>query len=360
MTNGIDSGVALPAGHVAVVANIYAGLFGGPISQLLKCLAAVKLSGELKKSGLVSVPVCRLCGVAPPGFLPWEICLVDRDSKLHYLKSDASETDIERIIPDGDGETLSALKDVFTPGADFVASCARWFEYLLKDFGMLVTAEGAAAPGQDSGAESRFLRQSRELFVAAFIADSTEIAEYAKALPLWEIGGLPRPLVWPCPDATISNARSLRTLKRYGLDVERLFEGKERVIDCVRETMKSDVPGVLQKLRNEAIAVLDDLETAVFAARAERSDRVRKTRAARIACQLDKIQRHSRAALADKEKAAENRIRKACNFLAPFGRRQQDILCAAQIPVFYGRAGLRALFERLDITTRDPQLIELN
>ena len=131
-------------------------------------------------------------------------------------------------------------------------------------------------------------------------------------------------------------------------------------MDYVRETLKSDVPDRLQKLRDETCAVLDELETTVFAASGERSDRIRKARAARITYQLEKIKRHSRVALTDKEKAAANRICKACDFLAPLGRRQQDALGGAQIPVSYGGAGLRALFERLDITTPDHQLIEMN
>jgi len=354
------SGVDLPPGCVAVVANISAGLFGGPLSQLLKCLAAVKVRGEFEKNGVSAVAVCYVSGDSPPGFSPWEICLVDRGSKLHCLKSSADGNEVERIFPDGDREALSALKEAFAPGLNVVASCARWFEYLLKDFGVIVVEDGAVAAGRDSGgSEPRCLRQGRELPVAAFVADSLEIGEYVKALPLYEREGIPRPLVWPCPDATISGARSMKTLKRYGLDFTRLFEGKERVMDYVRGTLKSDVPDGLRKLLDEARAVLDELETAAFAARAERSDRVHKARAARITYQLEKIQRHSRGALADKEKAAENRIRKACDFLAPLGRRQQDTLGAAQIPLSYGLAGLHALYERLDIATTNHQLMEL-
>ena len=357
-----SSDIDLPPGYVAVVANVYADPLGGPLSQLLKCLTAVKICAEFEKNGVAAAPVCCVRKDAQPDFLPWEINFVDRGSKLHCLQSAARDEDFfEKIFPDGDRESLSALKEAFAPGTYSVSSCARWLEYLMKDFGVLVIEQGAVAPDHNSGdSEPLCLRQSRELPVAAFVADSSEITEYVKALPLWDRDGLPRPLVWPCPDVTISNARNLKTLKRYGLDFSQLFDGKERVMDYVRVALKSDVPARLQKLRDEAVAVLDELETAVFAARGERSDRIRKARAARIIYQLEKTQKHSRDALADKEKAAANRICKTCDFLAPLGRRQKDVLCAAQIPVSYGRAGLRELYERLDITTPNHQLIEIN
>ena len=370
-----SSGTNLPPGSVAVVANIYAGFFGGPLSQLLKCLAAVKIRAEFEKNGVAAAAVCLVRYGARPGFSPWESVLIDRSSKLHFLKSTAGDNEtpspanadirdenfLREIFPGGDIESLSALKEAFLPGANLVSSCALWFEYMLKDFGAIVMEADAVSTGYNlSGAESQGLRQGRELPVAAFVADSSEIAEYVDAPPLRDGAGLVRPLVWPCPDATISNARSLKTLKRYGLDFERVFEGKERVIEYVRGTLKSDVPARLQKLRDEAGAVLDELEAAVFAARGDRSKRIRKARAARIIYQLEKIQRLSRAALSDKEKAAANRICKACDFLAPLGRRQKDALSVAQIPVSFGRAGLRALYEHLDITTSDHQLIEIN
>ena len=365
----------MPKGSAAVVSNFYACLLGGPLSQLLKCLTAVKVCAEFEKQGVYAVPVCLARQDAPRGFSTREINFIDRASKLHCLKPYEMETndagsvidgrgneklfaEIEKIFPDAETEPLSALKEAFIPNTNSVSSCARWLKYLLNEFGVHVIE---VAPEQASGnSDFQCLPQNLMFPVAAFVADSSEIAEYAKESALCESEGMPRPLVRPLTYATISNARSLKTLRRYGLDLTRIFDGKERVLDYVRKTLESDVPDRLQKLRNESAAVLDELEPAAFAARGERSVRIRKARAARIIYQLEKLQKHSCAAVADKEKAAENRIRKACDFLAPFGRRQQDTFGGAQIPLFYGRTGLRAIYERLDITTQDHQLIEMD
>ena len=354
----------LPEGSVAIIANFYASLFGGPLSQLLKCLTAVKVCAEFEEKGVSAVPVCLVNQNVPPGFSKFEINFIDRGSKIHCLKSYGKEEDsrgafigcksteklfeeVENIFPDGDRDALSALKDAFVHDTDFVSSCARWVKYMFKEFGALVIEHDA-------------LPQCLTLPVAALVMDSAEIAEYGKDVSPWKRDDIPRPIVRPLPDVTISNARSLKTLKRYGLDLSRVFDGKAHAMDYVRKTLESDVPACLQKLRDETSAILDELETAAFSAHGELSIQISKARAARIIYQLDKIQKHSRAAIADKQKAAENRINKACDFLTPFGRRQQDTMGGAQFPLLYGMAGLRALYERLDITTPDHQLIEMD
>jgi hypothetical protein len=366
------STIGLPPGSVAVATNFYAGLFGGPLSQLLKCLTTVKICVKFEKNGIAAVPVCVVRKEAHPGFSPGEINFIDRGSKLHCLKSsewekrtpetviDGKEVErlfeeIENIFPYGDRDALTALKEAFSPDTDLVSSCALWIKYLMKDFGATIVKYDAFMPDCNSGDSER---RCHTLPVAVFVADFTDIAECDKRQA--EEGGLLQPPGRLCPNVTISNARSLKTLKRYELDYARLVDGKEHIMNYVRETLKSNVPNRLRKLRDETGDVLDELETGAFAASDERSDRTRKTRAARIIYQLEKIQRYSRAALADKEKAAENRIRRACDFLSPLGRRQQDVLGGAQIPLSYGLTGLRKLYERLDITTPDHQLIEMD
>ena len=360
------SAANLPSGSVAVVSNFYAGLFGGPLSQLIKCLTAVKVCAEFEKNGTAAVPVCLVRQDAPLGFSPIEITLIDRGSGLHYLKSSGMEVntaeavvdvknydrlfgEIEKIFPDGDREALLAMKEAFYHDAESVSSCARWLKYMLKDFGAIVVEHDA-------------LPQNPPFPVAAFVADSSEISEYANEATLHERDDATRPIIWPLPDVTISNVRIMKTLRHYELDISRIFDGKEQVMDYARGTLKSDVPDRLQKLLDETVAVLDELERSAFSepCEYERSVRIRKARSARIVYQIKKIHKHTCAALAEKEKTAENRIRKACDFLSPFGRWQQNTLGCAQVPISHGRAGLRALYERLDITTQNHQLIEMD
>ena len=360
------------SGSVAVVTNFYAGLFGGPLSNLLKCLTAVKACAEFEKNGTTAVPVCLVQKDTPSGFSPWEINLIDRHSKLHCLKTAVMEdaeiqgcrddikklfAEIEKIFPECDRETLFALKEAFITDAEpheiswLVSSCACWLEYLLKDFGITIVTTDAFATDQNT---CDIKRQRLTLPVAAIVADDAEIEEYDKTLPVHVY--TTQPILRACPDVTIINARSLKTLKRYGLH-PREISGAPRIF---HEDTAKNVPERLQKLRDETAAVLGELETGTFASHGDRSKRIRNARTARIIYQLEKIQRHCSNAITGKEKTAENRIRKVRDFVTPLGRRQQVTLGSAQIPLFYGMAGLHALYDRLDITTQNHQLIELD
>ena len=362
----------LPQDSVAVVLNFYAGLFGGPIFQLLKCLTAVKICDDFKKNGIAAVPVCLVRQDAAYGFSTGEIHLLDHSSKLHCLKSSGREegthgtiigsenakkllSEIEKIFPYGDREALTALKEAFTPDTNSVSSCVCWLKYLLKDYGVTVVEHDVLSVSHNARISEQ---QSLTLPIAVFVADLAEIMEYDKMSS--ELEYVQQPIVRYYPHVTIANTRSMKTLKRYGLDFERLFDGKQQVMYYVRDAMKSDVPGRLKKLRDETGTVLDELTIAAFGAQDERSVRFRSERAARIIYQLEKIHRHSRDALANKEATAKNRLCRVCDFLAPLGRRQQDVLCGAQIPISYGLTGLRAIYECLDITTSNHQLIVLN
>ena len=355
------------SGSVAVVTNFYAGLFGGPLSQLLKCLTAVKVCAEFKINGTTAVPVCLVRHDAPPGFSHWEINLIDRHSKLHCLKTAGREDagipgdgsdikklfeEIEKIFPDGDRETLTTLKEAFISDTNITSSCASWLKYLFKDYGVTIVEYDDYL---DDLNPCGIIHKSLPLPVSAIVADAAEIEEYDKTPPTYAVD-IPQPIVRPCPNATIINARSMKTLKRYGL-YPREISGAPRIF---HEDTAKNVPERLQKMRDEAAAVLDELETGAFAVRGDRSERIREARAARIIYQLEKIQRHCSNAITGKEKTAESRICKVRDFLTPLGRRQQDALGGAQIPLFYGMAGLRELYERLDITTQNHQLIELD
>ena len=357
---------------VLIVTNFYTSIFGGPLSQLLKCLTAAKIGVGLKKSGVAAVPVCIVHRYAPSGFIPYEINLIDKHSGLHCLTLAGMDENTQEIIvggksiellfgeinnifPDGDGESLSVMKDTFIPGANYVSSCMRWLEYLLKDFSVLVVEHNDFVP--------EYLRHGRMFPITAFVADSAEIMEGRNALLPWERDDNPRPPVIPCPDVTIANARSLKTLKHYDLDFDQLFDGRERVMDYLYGAMESDVPDHMRKLRDDTRVALEELygvQNAAPGARCDRSFRICKTRAAKIIYQLEKIRRHSSAALAVSKATAEKRIRNACDFLSPLGRRQMDVLGGAQIPLSYGRAGLRTIYERLDISDRNHQLIEID
>ena len=71
---------------VAVVAIFYGGLFGGPVSQILKCFTAIKICDELARQGISAAPVCWIRSAPPGDASHWSPFLLDHKSELQTLE----------------------------------------------------------------------------------------------------------------------------------------------------------------------------------------------------------------------------------------------------------------------------------
>jgi uncharacterized protein YllA (UPF0747 family) len=388
---------------VAVVANFYASLFGGPVSQILKCLTAIKICEELKQQGIAASPVCWIHSSPPPGFSSHALQILDRDFQIRQLEFEDALSpsrieemlaEIERIGAGSfDEETLELLKRSFNPKGTLSSSNAQWIASLMKQWGMTVwdsespemqnawnkarTAVldqyeliqsvmkkqadelahmGYPANSQNSSIPS-FLMQSLSLPVVAFIADPQEIYEFAKVAPVCEALAGMQPLIWPRCSATIINSRSQRTLERYKLSFPQLFSGETSIMKFVKKSVTNKAPEILRTLKAEADACL--LETGLLESQDKKFSKIRERCREKILYQLEKLHRHSAGAVSVKEQTAMRKIHRACNFLAPNRRLQETELGGIQIPLRYGRAGMQALYEKLDIRNLEHQIIEL-
>ena len=385
------SDINWPQGHVAVIADFHAGLFGGPISQLLRCLSAIKVCEELKRRGVDATPVCWIRADTTADFSPHEIHLLDHCYRLHRISlnapNDLHETgtgtaqamvcddrtehlldEIEAIFPSSvavaeNNRAFAALRKAFAPGSNFISANARWTGDLLNHWGMLTMKPDES----DSDTVDKELRktavsfplmQCQKLPVAIIITESRDDSAGITAASLWKHAGVTRPLFWPRAQVTITSARINKFLRRYDLDFTQLFNGSGNIMESVCEKMQSDVPERLQWLETEVRDALKELK--VFDAHDQRSARDGRERGERILYQFEKLRRHTDGALVHKKQTAINRIRKACDFLTPHGRRQEDVLGLLQIPLRYGTTGLQTLYENLDITNFDNQLVEID
>jgi uncharacterized protein YllA (UPF0747 family) len=199
--------------------------------------------------------------------------------------------------------------------------------------------------------------QSLVLPVVAFIADPQEIYEFTKAAPAYEALHMAQPLIWPRCGATIINSRSIRTLEHYQVKFSQLFDGEAKVMEYVKKSIANEAPAVLQRLRSEADACLP--ETGLPESQDKRFAKIRDRCREKILYQLEKLHRHAAGALRIKEQTAMRKVHRACNFLAPNGHLQEAELGGIQIPLRYAHAGLRALYEKLDIRNLEHQIIEL-
>ena len=143
---------------VVVLVGHEAGLLGGPLSAVLKCLTAAKLAGELQKQGCAAVPVCWIDTVTASADAR-TIRLLDPDAKLHEFALAGTEGNgrdpvppqIESLLSQahhllGHGmlepDIAAAIKDCYSPGITFAASSARLLSVLMEGFGLIVLDPG--------------------------------------------------------------------------------------------------------------------------------------------------------------------------------------------------------------------------
>jgi uncharacterized protein YllA (UPF0747 family) len=399
---------------VVVVANFYAGLFGGPAYQILKCLTAIKICEELAKHSVDAVPLCWVSADSPAGSVKRSITLMDHQSELHKLQLDDSESIdplpsrklsrnqvsalLSRIESIGqetyDPEILEVLKSVFIPGADFSSASARLISNLMSEWGMVVlngdTPDFESAktrvlasvfdpPGRVSGmirkqaaelaragyegdpsetAALTFCAQNSLLPILAIVLDPFEVYPYATALPILDYAGLLRPIVWPQSNATLTDSRRRRILSRYDLGLHQLYSGEDAVIEEIRNGIPSRSVDILNGLKSRVDECVLELKTLA----PDRKKFAKKSAMCRekILYQLEKLRKHYVEARARREQTVNRQMHKACNLLAPNRRMQERELAGIQIPLRYSRAGLRLLFRKLDISNIGHQLISMD
>lgn len=398
---------------VAVVAIFYGGLFGGPVSQILKCFTAIKICDELARHGISAAPVCWIRSAPPGDASHWSPFLLDHKSELQTLELTGSNPEgfsaqdslpwnqiaplLEQIEEMGEGafdsEILEILQSAYCPGATFFSATAYLVKALMQEWGMLVFEgdhpamqqslfEGLSRDSsQSEKVQSRMRRYSKDLEergyvrnasvddispclipslampVIAAVVDSQELLEYEQAYPVFAELGLPQPVIWPQCSATVLDGRSRRTLDRFNLNLQQLFLGEDAALEIIKESMRYSAPNSLLKLQGDVHQSMAELCASDFHGN-ELAEPLNACKE-KVTYQLEKLRRQCNRAIAIKEDAARRRLHRACNVLAPNGRSQEHALSGIQIPLSYSRAGLRLLYEKLDIWKFNHQQIEM-
>jgi uncharacterized protein YllA (UPF0747 family) len=391
-----------------VLANFSSSLFGGPVSQILKCLTAIKVCRELANRQVAAVPLCWMGSSVASS--KWSVTLLDHRSELHRLQLEQSGpadsasgvpmvsggvsallSQIEELGRGAfDGEVLEILRAAFSSGATLSSACARLMANLMKEWGVIVLDAGAPALGptldevlapirnqtekilslpRKRALESAeyppagnsppdIFAQSLAMPVIARVVDPSEIYGCAKLFPVFHEAGLTGPMIWPQSSATILDSRSTRILERYDLSIRELYSGEEKIVNNIRNTMPSSAARKLEGMTMDVQIRIAELGALVAA-----GNKLAKTADSckgKIVYQLEKLRQHFEAAVTRKEEVASRQIHKACNFLAPNRQVQERELAGIQIPLLYSLAGLRSVYERLDVFKLEHQLIRMD
>jgi hypothetical protein len=166
---------------------------------------------------------------------------------------------------------------------------------------------------------------------------------------------MPQPLIWPQVSATIGDTRIRRTFDKYQLDLSQLYRGENDLLDHFKRGLPRAGLEKLENLQLEVDARIADLQSLVSGG-TEFSQAAGSCRE-KVLYQINKLRHLFDVALKSKEETAKRRIQKACNLMAPNRKLQERELAGIHIPLTYSLAGLRRLYEKLDIMNFEHQLI---
>ena len=262
-----------------------------------------------------------------------------------------------------DTEVLEILRSSFGSETTLAGACARLVAALMKEWGIIVLdphsldLEDAGCAAALSALPASVLQCSL-LPVIATVIDPFEVDAFTGAQSFLRDRNLVGPMAWPQASATVLDSRSRRILDRYGLDLKRLYAGADAIITGILDAMPRGASEKLGKLKletEERIAALNALCPGDGTLRG-----VADSGREKIIFQLDRLKENFETACKRKEEMVRRQISRTCNTLAPNGRIQERELGGIQMLLRYSCAALRPLYEKLDILSREHQLIAMD
>lgn len=384
-------------GTVAVVAPVYADLFGGNLSQLLKCLTAARLAEELSRHSVDALAVCWIRPYSGRGYsLGRTLNLLDPQGRLHKFLERAQEWPggipdgmhvyegkadlIARVEKLGAGrfneETLALLKTADLPGNSeparifemflrpwrgiVVDARARGFDEALEKSGNRAFPDLPATSSASFSAEAAIDYQRQCLLFPRplFVLDPWDYESFVQARSMAEERFGRSPLCWPAASATIVDKDSRRTLRKYGLSFEDLLASGPGLLQKLEEEISANPAG--QKLKSLELQLQESLEPLGDPSTGSRSFRkAREECRERILYQLRKIGRRFEGTRVQRLEILQRRISRLRPSLMPDGRMQELRLSAAHFLLAYGMALPEVLYENLNIESFEHHTIDL-
>ncbi len=178
--------------------------------------------------------------------------------------------------------------------------------------------------------------------VAAYVAGPAEIAYYAQLSGLYELFGVPMPVIYPRASLTLVEARVTELLRKFKLRLEDVFVDQARLAtQVVGDQLPEELEGLLEGCRRQigdAFQAL--LEKAVVFEPTLRD--YLQSAAGKVEHQLEGVGHKLRQAQRAREKASRGQIARISGHLFPDGQLQERVV---NIIPFLVRHGLGFIAE---------------
>jgi bacillithiol biosynthesis cysteine-adding enzyme BshC len=193
----------------------------------------------------------------------------------------------------------------------------------------------------------------------AYVAGTSEIAYYAQMKGIYEHFGLPMPIIYPRKSLTLLEKKIEKVLDNYHLSVQDFWGDVEMLINNIA---KAQLPESIDDKIAKASACIDkdlqSLEDEVTSFDATLKDSVEVVKG-KINHQIDILEKKILQAYKKRNEIVRNQIHKAKNNLYPNNHLQERELNVVPFLFKYGFGFIERLYEALDISNFDHQILRL-
>jgi len=191
---------------------------------------------------------------------------------------------------------------------------------------------------------------------AAYVGGPAEVAYFAQAGAVYEVFRRPAPPVFPRISATVLEPRIERVLKKYDLQFQDMFRGR----DFVRRKAVANVQGVeiFDLVRDRLMTELESLREALNAVDPTLSGALDNSRQ-KVLHQVETLRTKFVNAEARRNDTLERHLDSVLNSFFPEKKLQERVINITSFLVRYGLGFIRRLEEELDVDSREHQVIEL-
>ena len=231
----------------------------------------------------------------------------------------------DRVLSEGGGARLRRSNETFDEEE------LRW---------VLETDPGRVSPG----ALLRPVTEARAFPVVAYVAGPSEISYLAQSRVLFELHGVPAPVVVPRASFRLIESKVAKVLRKYDIAADRLTGNAGAAI---RRLLEERAPQRLQssliELRKTAATAIDQIEEAALDFDPGSRSSVGSGKKA-VFDAIAEMEGRLRARVREKHSVMEGQLEKAAVNLYPDGRPQERVLNPYMYLVRYGDSLLERLY----------------
>ena len=190
----------------------------------------------------------------------------------------------------------------------------------------------------------------------AYVGGPAEIAYFAQAAAVYQVFGRPMPPVFPRISATILEPRIDRVLKKYDLQFQDMFRGR----DFIRRKAVASVQGVemFDLVRDRLSRELESLRPALNAVDPTLAGALDNSRQ-KVLHQVETLRTKFVNAEARRSETLERHLDMIMNSLFPEKKLQERVINITSFLVRYGFGLIQQLERDLGLDSREHQVIQI-